>query len=196
MDNKYVTRKTLLQRALDPNDDGAWAEFVRYYKEFILMLLRKMNVSSTDSDDITQNILVRIWKKLEVYDAEQAKFRTWFSSLVRNEVYSYYAAQQRVQKKQDALENEMEAELQVDEEFDKMVEREWSIYVTNVAMRRIKKSFTGNAIQVFQLTLDGVDAKEIAERLDISINTVYALRNRVKQKLHEEIKALREELEL
>lgn len=82
-----------------------------------------------------------------------------------------------------------------DEAFEQLVEREWSVYVTNLAMQRVEKQFAGNAIEVFKLTLDGLDAHVIAERLDIVVSTVYALRNRVKQKLVEEVKRLRQELE-
>jgi hypothetical protein len=34
-DDQFVTRKTLLQRASDPDDEAAWSEFVAYYEEFI-----------------------------------------------------------------------------------------------------------------------------------------------------------------
>jgi len=195
MSDPYVTRKTLLQRAVDPSDQGAWAEFVSYYKTFIFMLLRNMNVSSTDCEDLTQNILVRIWKKLESYDSDRTKFRTWLSTIIRNEVLSHYDKSQRLQRKHDGFRTEQH-ELPRAGEFEKLFEREWATYITNMAMKRVKSIFSGHAIEVFNLTLDGVAAEAIAQKLDVKVSTVYALRNRVKNKLKEEIAALQEELEL
>jgi RNA polymerase sigma factor (sigma-70 family) len=196
MEDKYITRKTLLQRAVDPNDEGAWTEFVGYYKTFIFMLLRNMNVSLSDCEDLTQNILVRIWKKLESYDPERAKFRTWLSTIIRNEVLSHYDKHQRIQNKHDGFRVETEHGVPALNEFDKLFEREWATYITNMAMQRVKVSFSGHAMEVFELTLDGVAAEQIAEKLDIKVFTVYALRNRVKKKIKEEVAALQQELEL
>lgn len=195
MDDQFITRNTLLQRVLGPDGDDAWKEFVSYYESFIFMLLRGMNVPAADCEDIAQNVQVRIWQNLEKYQASRAKFRTWLTTIIRNECYTYYDQWRRLNRKHEALKNDINPGWLADEAFEQLVEREWSVYVTNLAMQRVEKQFAGNAIEVFKLTLDGLDAHVIAERLDIVVSTVYALRNRVKQKLVEEVKRLRQELE-
>ena len=46
------TRKTLLMRAKDPDDNLAWDDFVDYYDGFIQMLLCKMDVPRSEHDDL------------------------------------------------------------------------------------------------------------------------------------------------
>lgn len=196
MADEYVTRKTLLQRASDPDDARAWEEFVGYYRNFILMLLRYMNVASADYDDLSQNILLRIWKKLDTYDSDRAKFRTWLSTIIRNEVFNYFERVVGPRKKQVDYREELLKNIPADEEFEKLVSREWAAYVSNIAMERVRQRFSGNAIQVFEMTLDGAGAEEIATKLGIEVFSVYALRRRVRLCLKEEIGSLRKELEL
>jgi RNA polymerase sigma-70 factor (ECF subfamily) len=58
------------------------------------------------------------------------------------------------------------------------------------------RGFSGKAIQVFQMSLDGNEVEEICCELSLSKDSVYTLKNRVKKYLIREIKKLREELEL
>ena len=62
-------------------------------------------------------------------------------------------------------------------------------------MERAKMVFSGNAIEVFQLSLKGKDVEEIAIQLHIKTNTVYTLKHRVKTVILKEIKQLKHDLE-
>ena len=59
----------------------------------------------------------------------------------------------------------------------------------------VKEVFQGQAIEVFELGLDGRSAAEIAESTGLSVASVYTLRKRVKKRLYLEIRALVAELE-
>ena len=39
MEDAWLTRKTLLMRAVEKNDEYAWDDFVNYYRDFIFMVL-------------------------------------------------------------------------------------------------------------------------------------------------------------
>jgi DNA-binding CsgD family transcriptional regulator len=56
--------------------------------------------------------------------------------------------------------------------------------------------FSGQAIEVFRLSLQEKNAKEIADELNIQEDTVYSLRSRVKRRLKQEISKLRELIEV
>jgi len=81
-------------------------------------------------------------------------------------------------------------------EFDALVEKEWRIYLTNLALERLRKVFSGKAIEAFTRFLDGEKVEQIAKELQLGVESVYTLRNRVKQRLVVEIQSLRQELEL
>jgi RNA polymerase sigma-70 factor (ECF subfamily) len=80
-------------------------------------------------------------------------------------------------------------------EINAIAEREWEIHLTNLALENIESLFSGKAVAAFRLTLKGRSVEEIAKELDLKENSVYRLKNRVKDRLIQEIMHLREELE-
>jgi RNA polymerase sigma-70 factor (ECF subfamily) len=80
-------------------------------------------------------------------------------------------------------------------EVDEVIQKEWETYVVNLAMKNIKTLFSARAIEIFSQLLDGADTKTIAVRYDIEENSVHKLKNRVKNRLIEEIQRIRENLE-
>ena len=60
----------------------------------------------------------------------------------------------------------------------------------------MKEVFTGNAFEVFALTLEGKSVEEISSELGLRKDSIYVLRNRVKGRLQREIQQLRHDLEV
>ena len=100
MSNDWVTRQTLLQRAKNQDDQQAWEEFISYYKSFIQTLIYKMNFSGKDTEDLTQIILLNLWKTLAGYDKEKASFRNWMGAVIRNTTCNYYRKQTNIAKRE------------------------------------------------------------------------------------------------
>ena len=94
VNDKYITRQTLLVRARDPENGDAWEEFIKFYKPFICQILHKMNININDFDDLVQEVLLKLWKGLGKYDNDKAKFRTWLSYVTRNTVISFFRSKQ------------------------------------------------------------------------------------------------------
>ena len=198
MSNKWVTKQTLLIRAQNQDDSQAWEDFVDYYRDFIKILIYRLNISSNDVDDLSQEILLKIWKNLEKYDPERNKFRTWLNCLIRNKVIDFIRKKSRIKKLEVFSTDEDEEEINLslsESEMEDLIDKEWRTYLTNRAMKNIEPLFSGQAIEVFQLTLDSVPVIEIANRLNITEGSVYTLRKRVKQRLKAEIKRLKEDIE-
>ena len=196
MSEEWETRHSLLIRAKDLSNEEAWAEFVTYYEKFIYHLLHRLNINADDFYDLVQDILVKLWKNLNSYEERRAKFRSWLAFVVRNTVYDYFDREKRRNK---ALRREHEIANHLREtpvtEVEAMIEKEWIIYVTDLAMQRMEKVFSGKAIRVFSLSLDGMSVEQIAEQLNLQKTSVYTLRNRVKARYIKEIHALMGQLE-
>ena len=79
--------------------------------------------------------------------------------------------------------------------IEHIAEREWEIHLKNMALENIEPLFSGKAVEVFKLSLTGMSVEEIASKLELKENSVYRLKNRVKERLIQEIIHLREELE-
>ena len=192
----WRTRQTLIHRAKNPSDGQAWEEFVHYYRDFISVVIAKMIRNSHTREDLSQEVLVKVWKSLQNMELgkNKAKFRTWLSTIIKNTTLNFLEREKH-RKTVDLDQVIVAMEPEKASEVDQMIEAEWEKNVTNLAMERIKEAFTGKAVEVFIKSVEGKSTEEICEELDVKANTVYVLKNRVKSRFIEEIKQLREELE-
>ena len=192
MKHEWATRQTLLQRAQNPDDNQAWEEFISYYHDFIQVLIYKLNFTGGDIEDLTQMILLNLWKNLEKYDKERASFRNWMGVIIRNTTINYYRKRTN-QAKHDSIEVYLDKTPQ--SELDMIIEKEWKSYVCDLAFKKMQELFSGNAIEVFDLSMQGLSTEAIAEKLELKKDSVYVLKNRVKKKFKEEVRALVTHLE-
>ena len=57
----YNTRVTLFEKIKNQQDDASWEEFVRFYERFIYSIARKNTLSPEESQDLTQQVLLKLW---------------------------------------------------------------------------------------------------------------------------------------
>ena len=197
MDHPNNTRHTLLERACDPANHRAWEELVFLYRRFIFYILGEVGVPQRDLEDVTQQILLTLTRDLPKYDPSKAKFRTWFGTIIRHAAFAHHRKQRRnaVQIEKLGQVYSMEEASGTPSDLDQFIEDEWATYVSNLAMDRVRSVFRGQAIRVFELTLDGLSAAEIAQETGLSVSSVYTLSKRVKKRLYLEIRAITSELE-
>jgi len=193
--DRWITRESLLERIKDPDDANAWEDFTLCYESFIHAVVYKMNVGSNDRDDLVQNILLKVWKVMPDFDFDKnkAKFRTWLSYVIRNTVIDFY----RLKKKQSAQKLIDTPDFVEDPNcsIESMIEKEWQIHVTKLALESISEKFTERAINAFKMHLNGESIQKISEELNIKENSSYRLVNRVKKYFILEINNLKENLE-
>ena len=197
MDRDYNTRKTLIMRLQEGGDERSWEEFLVTYRPYIYAIVRNMNVSGHDADEIVQQVMIRLWKYIKSYSPEK-RFRNWLSRITANCISAYITARRREIERQEEASNELQLSYLSSirmPDIDRIAEREWGIYLTNQALGRIREHFSGKAIQVFMMSAEGISVEEIADRLGLKSNSVYRLRNRVKARFDMEVEQLREELE-
>ena len=199
MGQTYATRKTLLQRVRNQHDEESWTELVEVYRKYVYSVIRSLNISEHDADDILQQVFFKLWDKLPEMEPEEInRFRTLLSRITKHCTIDYIrkrstAAEKLQQAAQDETMHYLRA-IQLPE-IDTIAEERWEVFLTNQALENVESQFSGQAVTVFRLSLNGIDAKDIAEQLGLEVNSVYRLRARVKTHLIKEIKHLRDELE-
>ncbi|MGJ8673455.1 RNA polymerase sigma factor [Rubritalea sp.] len=190
------TRHSLLRRAIDLNDEDAWNELSKHYERFIYYVLHQLNVNPSDIDDVAQQTLIVLMRDLPKYERERARFRTWLKQVIRSTALMHFRQRDNQQLKVEKFaQNMITSDSEQAPDLDQFIEDEWETYVTNVAMNRVKKGYRGQAIEVFELGLQGLSAEEVAKRTGLTLSSVYTLRKRVKRSLYLEVQAVIKELE-
>jgi len=193
------TRLTLIQRAQDQSDEAAWSEFVEIYKNYIYVIIRQMGINDKDCEDILQQVLLKLWKTLPdfEYGKNKSKFRTWLGTITHSSTMDFFRRQASQDRRIEGATNAQMTHLNTinKPEIEEMAEREWRLYITNLAMNNIEQFFSGKAIDVFKMSIKGQSNQQISEDLGVKLETVYILKNRVKKRLTEEIKQLKAQYE-
>jgi RNA polymerase sigma factor (sigma-70 family) len=190
---QWKTRLTLIDRARDPNDGQAWDEFTDYYKSFIRMVLRQLKVPPDDLEDLSQTVLLKLWQSLPTMEMgrDGARFRTWLGTVIRNAVYDH-CRQVASRKRRD---NNAAVATVVPPDLEDIIEREWRKHIIARVLERLNASFSGKAMDVFTMTLDGKSVDDIASTLELNKDSVYVLRNRVQSRFRKEARQVRSYLE-
>ena len=96
VEDNHLTRQTLLERIRIQKDDKSWEEFVLYYRHFLYIICRRMNLSHHDSEEVVQKILLKIWNAIDNFEYDKSKrFRSWLYSVTRNAVRDFCRKQTR-----------------------------------------------------------------------------------------------------
>ena len=191
------TSYTLLQRALNLNDEEAWNQLHNHYKKFIYFLLHNMGVSSNDIDDLSQTVLASLTEKLKLYDPGRGKFRAWLKKFVTNQVLMHARKEKSLTSKLDKFTESQEINgVSQESALEERVEKEWESYIMRIALERVENTFKGESMRVFKLALEGKKASEIVELTGLETATVYTFKKRVKHQMTLEIRSIIRELEM
>jgi len=190
---QWQTRLTLVDRARDPDDSQAWDEFTDYYASFIRMVLMQLQAPMDDLEDLSQTILVKLWQNLSTVELgrDHARFRTWLGTVIRNTFYTH-CSQAASRKRREA--NAAVADVTAPD-IEDIIESEWRKHIIALVIERLNASFSGKAMDVFTMTLDGKSVDDIASALELTKDSVYVLRNRVQSRFRKEARQLRSHLE-
>lgn len=198
-DSVWKTSKTLLQKIKDNHDERSWEDFVFYYRDFIFNVVVKMNISHHDAEDITQRVLIKLWKTLPQfnYQPEKGRFRGWLCRITGNEVKDFFRARGRSplvdledQEEQDSLTDRL-SNLP---EIENIAKEEWRTYVSKLAWSNIVDSIDHKTAECFLMFARGQSIKEIVTTLGVAESTTYVYKKRVQDKLRNEIIRLNNEL--
>lgn len=98
----------------EKREEEAFRLLVNKYKERLYWHIRKIVISHEDSDDILQNVFVKIWQGLKEFRLE-SKLYTWMYRIATNEALNFLSEKRRkVHGNSDeisgALENTLESD--------------------------------------------------------------------------------------
>ena len=84
----------LVERCLE-GDDSAWEAMVRSYGKGIYNLSYRFTNRKEDAEDLTQEILLRVYRNLKSYRPEAGGFKNWILRVARNLIIDHHRQQRR-----------------------------------------------------------------------------------------------------
>lgn len=195
VDMQFPSTKTTLLNNLNGND-AAWAEFFHRYQEVIADLGRFKGLTACECDDLVQIVMIRFDRKLAngfKFDPSLAKFRTFFSCLIKGCIYDLL--RQRDQRT-CAVENlpEMCDGSSPDDLLDMVLIEKWRTIIQDEAMAQLAERVDEKTFQAFDLfALKNRPIPEISALLELAPGSIYTAKSRCLNILQEIIKKLNNE---
>ncbi|MCM8535166.1 MAG: RNA polymerase sigma factor [Lentisphaeraceae bacterium] len=152
-----------------------------------------MNLSHEDAEDIAQNSLVKLWDKMPEFKKgfRTGAFRAWLCRIVKNQALNLIKRQQNLNRKLEQLCIKIES--MESPELESIAQKEWDVYLANLAWKEVEKECNQNLRQCFKLSMKDLSPKDIAEKLGIPKSSVLVYRKRVKDRLKEKIISLQDQ---
>ncbi|MFN0136772.1 MAG: RNA polymerase sigma factor [Phycisphaerae bacterium] len=184
--NYDTTRKSLLLRVRDPGDQGAWYEFDACYRELILRYCRAKGLQAADAEDVRQIVMISLSSAMKnfQYQPERGRFRGYLGRVVSNAV----ARHRKRQSSAVPLEGEvLEGIAPIDDvsENDSDWEREWVNHHYRRAMQTLSATVEKSSIDAFEKLLAGASVEQVATEMNMAPQTVYKVRQRMRDRLQE-----------
>jgi RNA polymerase sigma-70 factor (ECF subfamily) len=183
------TRRSLLSRLRDLGDDASWRLFFDTYWRLIYNVARKAGLSDSDAQDVVQETIIAVARKLPEfrYDPSKGSFKQWLLLITRRRIHDhlrrYYRAAPflvSAEERAGSLENTPSFTRRPDEEIDAAWESEWRETLLQAALARVRQSCSPKQFQVFDYcVLQNVPAREVGRMLGLSAPQVYLAKHRV-----------------
>jgi RNA polymerase sigma-70 factor (ECF subfamily) len=185
------TSASLLDRLRDGADTASWQRFVDLYTPVIRGWLRHHALLEQDSDDIAQEVLAVVVRKLPQFQREPrtGAFRRWLRTITVNCLRDFWRSKRR-RPVATGDSNFLDLLSQL-EDPESPLSREWEEEHDRVILRRllemVKPQFEPSSWQAFQrLALDGAPSETVAGELGMSINAVQIAKSRILARLRQE----------
>lgn len=170
------TMQIVVQRCID-GDSGAWTELVKVHHRRVYALCYRFTGSSSDAEDLTQDVFLKVYGNLSSFDVARGSFETWITTLTRNLLVDHFrrSKQQRVTSSMDEGWNESDEQPLTERlsqkgpnQHDRAVQKELEQMV-QAALVKISPELRE---AVILRDLHDMDYKEIAQVLRVPEGTV------------------------
>ena len=110
LDNKAMEqqRAAALVKRCVAGDTAAWEETVETHHRRIYNLCFRFTGSASDAEDLTQEVVIKIYRTLKSYDTGKGSFTTWITTLTRNLLVDHYRSR-RQDRVTDSLDEPVDA---------------------------------------------------------------------------------------
>jgi RNA polymerase sigma-70 factor (ECF subfamily) len=201
VDELLPTRRSLLDRLRDWEDQASWREFFDLYWKFIYSVGIRSGLTDQEAEDVVQETVLSVAKKMPeyVYDPARCSFKGWLMHVTRLRIidqlrrrqptFSQSPADNRESRQTPTVERVPDpASVGPDTAWDE----EWERNLVDAALERVKLRVKPEHYQIFYLSaVKRLGTREVARMLQVNIAQVYLVRHRLAKEVKREIARLK-----
>ncbi len=166
---------------ISQRDAERWREFDAIYRPMLLDFLRGRHLNEADASDVVQDTFVKVLEKIETYNREKYRFRSWLFAIAHNTLID--KARRRASHQKAALGWVANVLRSTQSDSVKMAEEWVKLHRTKILAHALKTVRLRTSRRVWacfeQRLLRDRPGAEIAQELGFAPATVYANAHRV-----------------
>jgi RNA polymerase sigma-70 factor (ECF subfamily) len=194
-----ATRRSLVERLANWEDQRRWQEFFDTYWKLIYSAARQSGLNDVEAQEVVQETVITVAKNIDKlkYDPAIGSFKGWLLQITRWRIADQFRKREfgnaRSPRSADdrltaTIERIPDSQIA---DFDAVWEARWKENLFEAAIARVKKKIEPKQFQIFDCYVRKEwPAQKVAERLRVNVGQVYLARHRVSALLKKEIRAL------
>jgi len=193
------TRRSLLSRLKDWEDQQSWREFFNLYRKLIYAVAIKTGLSDAEAQDAVQETFVSVAKKMRKFKYDPARsFKGWLLQLTRWRILNQIKKRPREVPLTSGQGEDTDRTPTVERvpdpaslNLDAYMHEEWQRNLVDAAVQRVRQKVNPRHYQVFHLhVLKHQPAQEVARALNVSLAQVYIIKHRLSALVKKEVRSL------
>jgi RNA polymerase sigma factor (sigma-70 family) len=195
------TRRTLLERLRNWEDQAGWREFFDTYWKFIYSMAVRSGLSDQEAEDVVQETVTSVARKMPEfqYDPERCSFKGWLMHVTRLRIVDQLRRRQPAFSQQPLTDNDTRRTPTVERvpdpsgaaAFEEAWDQEWERNLIDAAMERVKLRVKPEHYQIFYLSaVKRLGTGQVARMLQVNVGQVYLVRHRIAKEVKREVERL------
>jgi RNA polymerase sigma-70 factor (ECF subfamily) len=203
-DDSLVTRRTLLSRLRNLDDQESWRTFFDLYWRLLYNVARKSGLSDDQAQDVVQDTVISVSRKMPGfrYDPARGTFRQWLLRITRRRILDHlrriYRQPPNADIAPESLDEEEEHIAAITDTsasaIDAAWNQEWEQATFEAALARVQAEINPKHFQVFDYcVLKEWPASKVAATLGLNAAQVYLAKHRVAQAMKRAVRQINDE---
>lgn len=194
MARPQTTRISLFERIVGmPGDPRVWNDFVATYGPIVAGWCRRHGLQDTDAQDVTQEVLLRFWRRAADFRYDPARrFRSYLWRVVISALGDWSDARKadRLAVGSDSLQRLL-GDLPARDELAASIERRFDMERLSLAMLEVEARVKPRTWRAFRmLALEQIPGAEVARALGITTAHAYVARMNVQRMISDTVRRL------
>jgi len=198
-DEFIPTRKSLLSRLKNWQDDASWRDFFNTYWKLIYGVALKAGLTHAEAQDVVQETVLGVAKSIGKfkYDPERCSFKSWLMQVTRNRIANQFEKRKRHPLPPETA-NENSSTTPLAEQLpdsvnalDAIWDEEWEKNLMDAAIRKVKRRVPIEQYQMFDFyVLKKWPVSKVAKTLNVTVGHVYVAKHRISRLVRKELDLL------
>jgi RNA polymerase sigma-70 factor (ECF subfamily) len=192
IDDPLPTRRSLLSRLRNLDDQESWRTFFDRYWRLLYNVARRSGLDDRGAQEVVQDTVIAVARQMPDfrYDPAQGTFKQWLLRITRRRIVDHLRSRYRESLRfepdpEAAPEVSATPEAWMDpapELIQRAWQEEWEQWVFDTAVSRVRSQVNPKHFQVFDYcVLKGMPISKVAATLNMNAAHIYLAKHRVSQ---------------